>query len=329
MVRLLLSLCLCGVAGSTAHAAQTVLDLNEWGGGAAEHRALALFKSRVARIGQDAPALRLHYQGELGKAPQSLEKMMTGELDLVSGGLENFMPLIIDEVSGLTMPFLLPDPAATRAYLASPLMEEGREKVLRSRQIRFLVMDAARQPSRLILSLKPVRGAQDLTGMTVLVLPPPTNAGVRIWRKLGVTLAGAPGSGDLALVPGKLDAIVVAGLGDLPRKRLPAGVHYIGEIHDRPDLWTIAIREAVWQGWRPAVRDAVAAAAAEAGRTLTRQAEKDRAALLNQARDQGIEIGQVDTLAIHRGLEPLYASFIEYGDINPRVLQAAQAAAGD
>jgi TRAP-type C4-dicarboxylate transport system substrate-binding protein len=125
----------------------------------------------------------------------------------------------------------------------------------------------------------------------------------------------------MKLVPGKLDAIIVS-----EPEKIPAGARYLGEIHDRPDLWSIAVREAVWQSWSSELRDAAMKAAAEASKTLTREGEKQRAVLIREAKAKHIETGLVDSFSIHRQLDLLYASFIEYGDINPRVLQTAREA---
>ena len=69
--------------------------------------ALQSFVSQVDHQTHHAVRIDLHLNGGLGNAQTSVENMMFGDLDIYAGNLVDYLPLMIDEVNGLTMPFLV------------------------------------------------------------------------------------------------------------------------------------------------------------------------------------------------------------------------------
>ena len=104
--------------------------------------ALKLFKHRVESGTHGEVRVELYFDGALGNSSDSLEKLNAGDLDMFSGNFEVFLPLLVDEISGLELPFMIPDNEIASRYMASPFMQDGRARDLTLRHIRFLELDA-------------------------------------------------------------------------------------------------------------------------------------------------------------------------------------------
>ena len=309
--------------------AQTVLRLNELGPEAGpEAAALRAFKDTVEVATQGSVKIELHYAASLGNPSTSLEAMMSGELDLFSGDLRYMLPVIIDEVTGLDLPFLVPSNAAARNYLASPLFNEGREKVILYRHIRILETDAFRGPERMMAVTRKVTSLEDLRGLRLAVFPGPTKAGVQLWRALGVTvLDTAWPDVRSALDRHLIDGVIAPDLGSLIAARIPRVAPFIGPSHDHPQIWQIAIFDGAWRKLDASQQAAVAKAAAEAASVYNHTAKeamnRDLAAV--HANKAAVPVS-IDPLLAHERLRAGYAELISQGATSPRVRDTANAA---
>src|SRR3954451_8923629 len=96
------ALLLCGPA-----TAEKRLKLNEsLGPGSPEDVALQLFKKTVEEQSKGELKIQVHRQDELGKPETALENLMTGSLDLYSGALEYYAPIVGPEINVLSIPYL-------------------------------------------------------------------------------------------------------------------------------------------------------------------------------------------------------------------------------
>ena len=104
-------------------------------------------------------------------------------------------------VSGLETPFLLPGVGSAQRYLASPLLDTARLKVLQSRHM------ALRTPFHIIVSRRPISSAADLSGLRLTSSKRLTKSAATLWQALGVTYVPALSStAARMLASGKADA---------------------------------------------------------------------------------------------------------------------------
>jgi formylglycine-generating enzyme required for sulfatase activity len=292
--------------------------------------ALKQFKARIEAQTHQAVGIELHFDAALGDASTSLQSMISGELDLFSCNFEIFLPLLVDEVSGFELPFMVPGNDVARRYIASPFMEEGRARDLTLRHIRFLELDAYRGPSRVIASNVPITSLGALHGLRLAIFPAPSKPDMKVWQGLGASLVELDKQEvALAFKQHKIDAVIMPGPADLASSEVLRTAPYIGPIQDRPQLWQISIHEAVWQKLTPAEQDIVAKAAEEAG-AIYRQLQEKRFKALTDKLAHG-RFGQgiaVDAQAAHRQLKPVYEGLIKIGGTTEKVRDSANQALG-
>jgi formylglycine-generating enzyme required for sulfatase activity len=316
--------------GGIAHGAIR-LRLNELASSASsEAAALRQLKQEVEKQTHGEVRIDLHFDGALGDASTSLENMISGELDLFSGNFEIFLPLLVDEVSGFELPFMIPGNAVASRYIASPFMEEGRARDLTLRHIRFLELDAYRGPSRVIASHGPIASVSALAGLRLAIVPAPSKPEMKVWQGLGVSLAELdPKAAALAFRQHNVDAVILPGPADPVASDVLRTAHYAGPIEDRPQLWQISIHEATWQKLTQAQQAVLAKAAEQSAATYRQLQEKQFKALagkFGQGRfGQGISI---DALAAHQQLQPVYEGLIKIGGTTEKVTDAASQALG-
>jgi TRAP-type C4-dicarboxylate transport system substrate-binding protein len=324
MVAVLFLVSPAGAAGN-----HRTLHLNEAASaGGPEDVALRYFKRQVEQSTHGSVTIDIHLDGGLGNPQTSVQDMMFGDLDLYSGNLADFLPLMIDEVSGLQTPFLIPGPAAARLYLASPLLDEARDKVLHSRHIRFLEMTAMRKPSHILVANRAISGPGDLAGLRIASQLPLTKDAARLWQVLGATYRPlAPAALRDALAAKKIDAILYP---DIDAGRGPAAglAPNLLEIDDCPSIWQISINEAVWQKLSAAEKSALADGAAASAGIFEVEADRQlqkKVALATAGKQRTYQ--KLEPAAFRARLGSSYRLFVDDGALNPEVLETADKAA--
>ena len=310
---------------SFAVGAQTVLRLNEIGPKSGpEAAALERFKTSVETATQGRVQIELHFDGALGNAPRSLEAMMAGELDLFSSDFRVMVPVIIDEVTGLDLPFLVPSNAAAMKYMHSALMAEGFDKVLTARRIRYLTADAVRGPERMLAATRPINSVDDLRGMKLAVFPAPTKPGVQLWQALGVTIVDiAWPEVKAALSQHRIDGVIAADLPTLMTAQIPSVAPYIGPSHDHPQFWQISMFDGALQKLDASQQAALRTAAAEAASVYTSVSAQAASAALEKLHPKPVVI---DGLIARDRLRAVYAELLTAGATTPRVRDTATTA---
>jgi TRAP-type C4-dicarboxylate transport system substrate-binding protein len=306
-----------------------VIELNEVASpNCPEDYALRLFTKSVHNGTQGRLLIRVHLSGGLGDPQTSVQDMMFGDLSMFSGNLTDYLPLMIDEVSGLATPFLISGIGPTNRYIASPLLDEAREKVLHNRHIRFLEMTALRQPSHVIASKRTLKTAMDLVGLKFVSDRPLTKTAARIWKTLGATYVAFSGLDmKTALASGQADAVMVADLDAIADNKLQSIAPYLVGIEDTPQIWQISINEAVWQRLDENEREALHAAAQKGARAYEKAAERHFRSLLATMVSTGpITYHDLDPGAARLKLGPDYELLTVEGGLSPKVLAEANAA---
>ena len=164
--------------------AEKLLKINEsLGPGSPEELALLHFKKLVEEGSKGEVKIAIHLQDALGKPTQALESLTIGALDLYSGALEYYAPIVGEEINAISLPYFVTSHDHLRAYLKSPAFKKAEEKLL-ARGIRVLSTEwnADRGPYRVLVSSKAVLSADDLKGLKVRMFP--NEVYVRSWKQL-------------------------------------------------------------------------------------------------------------------------------------------------
>ncbi len=311
---------LLGLAWAPATRAAQTLRLNEsLGPGSPEETALLAFKKRVEEASGGELKIALFFQDALGNPQSSTENLMTGSLDLYSGALEYYEPLARQELSVVSLPYFLPDIAALQHYIASPVFEAARQKML-DRGIRFLELSAERGPYRVIVSTKPILRVEDLQGLKLRMFPNET--AIRSWQNLGAVTLQVPWAQTyLGLRQGVVQA-VTAPLSLVRSVKFTEVAPYITAIREFPQVWPIAISERVWAKLSPENQKLLMDAAADAARVyteVTRQhAAEDIGAMIRENSAVFIEL---NTKPFRAKMEPLYQQMIKDGLLSQAIYE--------
>lgn len=319
-------------SGPAAAAPPVRLRLNELApAGSPEAAALRFFQRQVQAGSHGNVAIDLHLGGSLGNPQTSVEDMMFGDLELFSGDLVHYLPLMIDEVSGLTVPYLVTSDPAIRQYLASPLLDEARDKVLVSRHIRFLEMNAVRRPFHILASVRPVKTAGDLRGLRFSSSQPLQNNISRAWSALGASYQPlALADMKAALKNHTIDAALFADLTTLAGSGVMAQAHYLTGVNDAPRIWQISINETAWQRLNADERKILSDAAGQSVAVLEKEAQRQFRRQIDLLTAKGhASYAELDATGTRRGLGALYDALVHEGALNPRVVETANQAMGE
>jgi TRAP-type C4-dicarboxylate transport system substrate-binding protein len=254
---------------------------------------------------------------------------MFGELDMFSSNLTDYLPLMIDEVSGLATPFLLPGEAPTRKYLASKLLDEARDKVLVSRHIRYLEMSAMREPSHVIAARRPIAAPGDLAGLKLTSTTPLTKGAVRLWEALGANYVPTAPGADLgaAFKSGQVDALIAPDLQYVTSGALARAAPYVVGVDDCPQIWQISINDALWKGLSEDEQAALLQAAKDSAAIYQAQSSaRFRQETRRLLARTGRRFVQLDASALRARLVDTYPALVADGQLNPAVLAAANSA---
>ena len=290
---------------------EKLLKINEsLGPGSPEEFALLHFKKVVEEGSKGEVKIAIHLQDALGKPTQALESLTIGALDLYSGALEYYSPIVGDEINAISLPYLVTSHDHLRAYLQSPLFKKAEEKLL-ARGIRVLSTEwnADRGPYRVLVSSKPVFNADDLKGLKVRMFP--NEVYVRSWKQLEtVPIQLAWTETYLGIRQGVVNA-VTAPLSLVRSMKFTEVAPYIVEIREFPQTWPITISDRTWKKLSPDEQQLLVRAANEAGtvyaKTTMDRADSDIAAMI---RDNNAVVIKFNTGAMRAKMLPLYADLI-------------------
>jgi len=316
-----------GFGRMASAAAPTVIDLNEPApAGGPEDAALRHFSDAVAAGTHGEVIIHPHLNGALGNPQTSVEDMMFGDLNMFSSPLTNYLPLMIDEMSGLETPFLIPSVDATRKYLASPLLDEARAKVLDNRRVRYLEMTAIRRPFHVIASRRPLETIDDLAGLKLTTDRPMTKSAVRLWAALGVVYVPPMPAPRLkaALRSGQVDAVLLSDVDTVSRDGIEQAAPYLAGVDDCPRVWEISVNETLWRRLSPADQAVLHDAATESAGVFEKVAdERFKRQLADLTARTHKPIVTLDADAARRRMLATYDALVAEGTLNPRVLKTA------
>jgi TRAP-type C4-dicarboxylate transport system substrate-binding protein len=306
--------------------AEKLLKLNEsLGPGSPEELALLHFKKVVEEGSKGEVKIAIHLQDALGKPTQALESLTIGALDLYSGALEYYAPIVGEEINAISLPYFVTSHDHLRAYLKSPTFKKAEEKLL-ARGIRVLSTEwnADRGPYRVLVSAKPVLSADDLKGLKVRMFP--NEVYVRSWKQLEtVPIQLAWTETYLGIRQGVVNA-VTAPLSLVRSMKFTEVAPFIVEIREYPQTWPITVSEHTWKKLSADEQQLLIRAANEAGtvyaKTTLDRAESDVAAMI---RDNKAVVIKLNTEPMRAKLQPLYADLIKEKALSKELFEAVNA----
>jgi tripartite ATP-independent transporter DctP family solute receptor len=320
---LAIALLLCWAAPTFA---QKTLKLNESiGPGSPEDAALLVFKKEVEERSKGSLKIEIYLQDALGNAQSSFENLMTGSLDLYSGSLEYYQALVPQELSVVSLPYILKDNEHLRRYLKSPIFQEAEKKLL-ARGIRFISTEfnAVRGPYRVIFSTKPILKLEDLQGMKVRMNP--NEVAIRSWRNFGaVPITMGWNEIYLALRQGVVQA-ATAPLGLVRSSKFTEVAPYVTATYEYPQVWPMAVSERVWKKLNADEQKILVDSAKIAGDAYTKitaeSAERDMQWMMDH--DSAVFI-RINVEPFHKKMEPFYQELISQGMMSREVYEGVKA----
>jgi len=308
--------------------AQQILKLNESSGpGSPEDIALQAFKKMVDERSNGQLQVQVHLLDALGGPDVSLESLMTGSLNLYSGALEYYAPIVGPEINVISLPFFVGTHDKLRTYLKSEAFKPALEK-LAGAGIRVLSTEwnGDRGPYRVLMSSKEIKGVDDLAGLKVRMFP--NDVYQRSWSTLGtLPIQLAWTETYLGIRQGTVNA-VTAPLSMVRAMKFAEVAPYIVEIKEYPQTWPITISEQTWQKLSADQQQVLVGAANEAGKVYAETTLKNAAADIDQMIAQNnAKVVEIDRAAMRAKLQPLYDSLVSEGVVPAALRDAVNALA--
>jgi TRAP-type transport system periplasmic protein len=312
----------CLVAAGAAHA-QRSLKINEsLGPGSPEDFALKAFQKSVEEGSQGQLRVAIHLSDALGNAQTSLENLSTGTLELYSGALEYYQPIVPQEIGILAVPYILRDFAHLRRYLMSPTFDGAKQRLL-DRGVRFLSTEfnAERGPYRVLISSKPVKSLADLNGLRIRMYP--NENAINSWRHLGTVPTVLPYTETyLAIRQG----VVQGGpfpLSLLQSSKLTEVAKYVLRTDEFPQTWPITISERVWRTLKPGEQQLLVRAANEAGRIYASEVNSRALRDIEQMKkENGAVFTEVDLEPFRNHMKAFHEQLIKAGTVRKELYDA-------
>lgn len=310
-------------AFATDAQAQRTLRINEsLGPGSVEEVALNEFKRLVETGSQGQLQIRIFLNDSLGNPQTSLENLTTGTLELYSGAMEYYQPIVPNEIGVMSVPYLLRDHAHMRRYLASPAFEPARQRLL-ERGIRFLSTEfnADRGPYRVFISTRPVNSLADLNGMRIRMFP--NEIAINAWRHLGTVPTILPHTETyLALRQGVVQGAPYP-IAALVPARFTEVARYVFRTNEFPQTWPITISERIWRQLPAPQQELLVSAANQAGRLYAQETnarvERDIEAT---RRENNAVYTEIDLAPFRQHMQSFHQELVRSGTINRTLYDA-------
>jgi TRAP-type C4-dicarboxylate transport system substrate-binding protein len=314
LVELVVLLVLVLAAGSAS--AQRTLKINEsLGPGSPEQAALQAFQKAVEDGSQGQLKVAIHLSDALGNAQTSLENLSTGTLELYSGALEYYQPIVPQEIGVLAVPYIMRDFNHLRRYLMSPAFEGANQKLL-ERGVRFLSTEfnAERGPYRVLISSKPVKSLADLNGLRIRMYP--NENAINAWRHLGTVPTVLPYTETyLAIRQG----VVQGGpfpLSLLQSSKLTEVAKFVLRTDEFPQTWPITVSERVWKTLKPAEQQLLVRSANAAGKLYAAEVNSRAQRDIDQMKkENGATFTEVDLEPFRNHMKAFHEQLIKAGTV--------------
>jgi len=323
--KLLALLLALAFAAGTAHAQRTLKINESLGPGSPEEAALKAFQKSVEAGSQGQLKVAIHLSDALGNPQSSLENLSTGTLELYSGALEYYQPIVPQEIGVLAVPYVIRDYGHLRRYLMSPAFDGAKQK-LSARGVRFLSTEfyAERGPYRVLISSRPVKSLADLKGLRIRMYP--NENAINAWRHLGTVPTVLPYTETyLAIRQGVVQGAPFP-LSLLQSSKLTEVAKYVLRIDEFPQTWPITVSERVWRSLKPGEQQLLVRAANEAGKLYAAEVNSRAQRDIDQMKkDNGAEFVQVDLEPFRAHMRAFHEQLIKAGTVRKDLYDAIAA----
>lgn len=296
--------------------AQRTLKINEsLGPGSPEQVALQAFQKAVEDGSQGQLKVAIHLNDALGNAQTSLENLSTGTLELYSGALEYYQPIVPQEIGVLAVPYVITSYDHLRRYLMSPAFESAKQKML-ERGIRFISTEfnAERGPYRVFISSKQIRSLEDLKGVRIRMYP--NENAINAWRHLGTVPTVLPYTETyLAIRQGVVQGAPFP-LSLLQSSKLTEVAKYIVRTDEFPQTWPMTVSERVWKSLPPAQQQLLVRASNDAGKVyaaeVNSRAKRD---IDTMAKENGAVYSEINLDPFRKHMRAFHDQLIKAGTV--------------
>jgi TRAP-type C4-dicarboxylate transport system substrate-binding protein len=303
------------LAAGTAHAQRTLKINESLGPGSPEEAALKAFQKEVEDGSKGQLKVAIHLSDALGNAQTSLENLSTGTLELYSGALEYYQPIVPQEIGILAVPYILHDFNHLRRYLMSPAFEGAKQKML-ERGIRFLSTEfnAERGPYRVLISSKQVKSLEDMKGLRIRMYP--NENAINAWRHLGTVPTVLPYTETyLAIRQG----VVQGGpfpLSLLQSSKLTEVAKYVLRTDEFPQTWPITVSERIWKQLNAQQQQLLVRAANDAGKVYSKEVNSRAQRDIDQMKkDNGAVFTEVNLEPFRKHMQSFHQQLIQAGTV--------------
>jgi TRAP-type C4-dicarboxylate transport system substrate-binding protein len=328
MVRGLVAFACALVLASTGAHAQRTLKINEsLGPGSPEQVALQAFQKTVEESSQGQLKVAIHLNDALGNAQTSLENLSTGTLELYSGALEYYQPIVPQEIGVLAVPYVITSYGHLRRYLMSPVFEGAKQKLL-ERGIRFISTEfnAERGPYRVFISSKQIRSLEDLKGVRIRMYP--NENAINAWRHLGTVPTVLPYTETyLAIRQGVVQGAPFP-LSLLQSSKLTEVAKYIVRTDEFPQTWPMTVSERVWKSLNPTQQQLLVRAANDAGKIYANEVNsRAKRDIDTMAKDNGAVYSEIPLEPFRAHMRSFHEQLIKAGTVRKELYDSIVALA--
>jgi TRAP-type C4-dicarboxylate transport system substrate-binding protein len=309
-------------AWSSVHAQRTLKINESLGPGSPEEAALKAFQKSVEDGSKGQLRVAIHLSDALGNAQTSLENLSTGTLELYSGALEYYQPIVPQEIGVLAVPYVLRDFNHLRRYLMSPTFEPAKARML-ERGIRFISTEfnAERGPYRVLVSSKPVKSLDDLKGLRIRMYP--NENAINAWRHLGTVPTVLPYTETyLAIRQG----VVQGGpfpLSLLQSSKLTEVAKYVFRTDEFPQTWPMTVSERIWRTLKPDEQQLLVRAANQAGKIYASEVNSRAQRDIDQMKkDNGAEFTETNLEPFRAHMRSFHEQLIKAGTVKKELYDA-------
>ncbi|VGO13727.1 Solute-binding protein [Pontiella desulfatans] len=266
------------------------------------HKAMEFMKQRIEELSGGSVTVDIYPSSVLGSETQCIEQLQNGALAMTktsAAAMENFIPAM--SVYGL--PYVFRDSehywSVLNGEIGRGMLQQGESKFLRG----LCYYDGGSR--NFYTKEKPIRTPEDLKGLKIRVMN----------SKTAMDMVKAMGGAPTPIAWGELYSALAQGTVDGAENNPPSFTsnkhyevckHFTLDGHTRiPDMLLISSK--VWEKLDPQVQAWVQQAADESSEFQRELWKKETVVALEKAKEEGVEVYEVDTAAFAARVAPMLA----------------------
>ena len=294
---------IAGLTVSTAMASTTLRLAHNLNQDHSVHKAFVYMNEQLRDISGGKMRLRIYPSSQMGDAPETLQMLQTGALDMSKGSASD-LEAFEKTYSVFNLPYLFNDDNHFRGVVYGDI---GQEIMKTSKDKGFFSISAYEAGYRSFYASKPIRTPDDLRGMKVRVQATPTT--LEMVRLLGGSPTPIPfGETYTALQQGVVDAAENNEPSYVDTRHVETSKYFSeGQHTSIPDFLVISTR--AWNRLNEQEREWLMEAAARSEKYQSQMWSEAVATSRAAAKELGAEFISVDKTPFQEAVAPLYDDF--------------------